>query len=423
MATGRKRDVTVDIVVDDKKARANLRGVGDEAGKTGHAFDGLKGAVGGLVAALGARELADFALDAAKMAEEAANAGESASKVLGPALDSLHTRLDGIRGMLGFNVAELDQMVAQYGLLTESLGDDQAQAEFIAWLIETGGELAAFRGNLAEAPEAIAAMGGALRGEFDMLENFGIKLSQAAVNERALELSADPATAALSEQELQIYAIQSLINEKAAPAIGSLADAEDDLAAKTNEANVKWEDTKIALGDKLLPILISMTGGLLDLLHWLELVTDESQDLGDQAENLWRFFTQLAGVFGGFGFAIKPVVDGISALIGLLDKANQGMDKLFGDGRIQGGGARTGGNFGHVPGTKFHSGGVVGGTPGSDVPIIAQAGETIIPRGGGMGGEIVVPVTVNLDGRVLFETVQKYAVRARQSTGRDPFAR
>ena len=35
----------------------------------------------------------------------------------------------------------------------------------------------------------------------------------------------------------------------------------------------------------------------------------------------------------------------------------------------------------------MHSGGVVPGRPGSDVPIIAQAGETIIPRGGSVGSD------------------------------------
>lgn len=43
-----------------------------------------------------------------------------------------------------------------------------------------------------------------------------------------------------------------------------------------------------------------------------------------------------------------------------------------------------GGNTISVPNLpKFHSGGTVPGTPGTEVPIMALAGETVIPRGGG----------------------------------------
>lgn len=66
-------------------------------------------------------------------------------------------------------------------------------------LIVTGAELAR------------DALGAAIRGEFEPLEQFGVKLSAAAIKERALALATDPANAGLSEQELNIKAIQELI--------------------------------------------------------------------------------------------------------------------------------------------------------------------------------------------------------------------
>lgn len=314
MATSRKRNVEIDVVVDDKNAKAKLKGVGDEAGKMGgkaslasRGVDTLKGAFSGLVAVMGVREIAEFAVDAAKMAEQAAIAGESAEKVLGPALEGLHERLEETRLTLGLNSAELDTLVAKFGLLSEGFGlSDEAQAEFIENLIITGGELAAFRGNVGEAPEAIDALGAALRGEFDPLEQFGVKLSQSAINERKLQLAADPATSSLSDQELQILALQQLITEKAEPALGSLADAQDTLAGKTNEANAKFEDLKIELGEKLLPVLSDATEELIAVLDVMD---------GAPAKAT-SFRTSLQEVIEDF----REWADGIKAAIEWLDR-------------------------------------------------------------------------------------------------------
>lgn len=63
----------------------------------------------------------------------------------------------------------------------------------------------------------------------------------------------------------------------------------------------------------------------------------------------------------------------------------------------------------------FHQGGTVPGNPGQAVPIMAMAGETVIPagRGTGQSGPIVVQLVV--DGRVLAETV---TTNQRRNTGR-----
>jgi hypothetical protein len=53
---------------------------------------------------------------------------------------------------------------------------------------------------------------------------------------------------------------------------------------------------------------------------------------------------------------------------------------------------------------EFHTGGVVPGAPGTEVPILAMAGETVTPAGAGAGGTQVIQLV--LDGRVVAEVVR-----------------
>ena len=63
---------------------------------------------------------------------------------------------------------------------------------------------------------------------------------------------------------------------------------------------------------------------------------------------------------------------------------------------------------------KFHSGGVVPGPAGAEVPILAMAGETVLPAGGGMAAPITVQVV--LDGRVIGESTHNYLLAKQRRT-------
>lgn len=73
---------------------------------------------------------------------------------------------------------------------------------------------------------------------------------------------------------------------------------------------------------------------------------------------------------------------------------------------------------GPVP--RFHSGGVVPGPRGAEVPAILQAGETVVPAGGSMGGGGGITVIVQgdvLDGTRLAEKVHEGLLRKQRQSG------
>lgn len=354
----------------DRATRGAKRSLDDterSASRTERGIGKLNTALGGFAAAVSVGAMADFAWDAAQMAASAETAADSAEKVLGPALDGLHTNLEDVRGTLGLNIGELDQIVARFGLLTDGMGlTDQAQADFIEGLIVTGGELAAFTGDVGRAPEAIDALGAALRGEFDPLEQFGVKLNEAAIKERELELRTDPANAALSDQEIRILAIQQLIDEKAGAAIGSLAEAEETLAGKVNDATTKFEDLKIQLGEKLMPVFGEVLEFLLRFFDSWDRLTNpetfENTRLGQFVAKLRRALEKIGGWLDSIKEALEKIRNWDDALGNHLSGAN-----------------RTAPNVGDAASTygRRAAGGRVNGPIGAPVPIIAHGGEMI----------------------------------------------
>ena len=206
--TDRKRTIEVDFLVDDSDKK-KLAGIGNEAQGTVGKFDSMKGAVAGAVSVLAVQQVADFVVEIAKLGEQS-RSPPIVPQRFGPALDGLRADLDETRLTMGYNSTELDTLIANLGLMTDSLGlSDAAQADFIQWLITTGGELAAFKGDLGLSDEAVAALGATLRGEYDSWEQLGIKVGDAAVEERKLELAADPVNAELSDQQLELLPFNS----------------------------------------------------------------------------------------------------------------------------------------------------------------------------------------------------------------------
>lgn len=396
-----------DLDAASRKANTALGSTERESSKTKRAMDGLDRAVVGFVATIGAREILTFAKDSAELAQQAEAAGESAEKVLGPALETVHQNLDGVRQAMGLNSLEVDQIIAQFGLLTESYFEtDEAQAEFIEELIRTGGDLAAFKGDVSEAPDAIAAFGAALRGEFDPLEQFGVKLSEAAIQEKELELRADPLNDTLSEQELRIKAIQELIEEKAGPALGALADAMERGDTKGEELNSRLEDLQIQLGTKLEPALEGVLSFVLEILEsWDNLMNSfESTALGQLMGDIERWTSTVLGPFRDTIVSISGWLDKMTGNIGKGASAISGSKGKFNDDAP-----------GSVKGKGFAKGGVVPGPKGAPRLVKAHGGEEIVnPDMGGGGGDVYhIAVTAGVGdaneiARQIVEALQVY---------------
>lgn len=90
-------------------------------------------------------------------------------------------------------------------------------------------------------------------------------------------------------------------------------------------------------------------------------------ELTPEMEEAFRRLAEKAGIYGGD-------LEDILAFLGAIDRTTRGLPSLPSSGNVSPSGVR-----------RYHQGGEVAGTPGSEQLAVLQAGETVIPRSGGTG--------------------------------------
>lgn len=125
------------------------------------------------------------------------------------------------------------------------------------------------------------------------------------------------------------------------------------------------------------------------------------------AEKAWDFIKKIPGWIGSafrsignsilapFRWAFNLVSDAWNNTVGQLHWTVPGWVPGIGGNSI---------GVPHLP--HFHSGGIVPGNPGQEVPIMALAGETVIPRGGSTNGEMT-HIVVKIDRDTLLDVIAK----------------
>lgn len=149
----------------------------------------------------------------------------------------------------------------------------------------------------------------------------------------------------------------------------------------------------------LLNVLTNVVNGIGPVLqNFGKVFGDTFGHIKDVAQGVWDFFqsaiSTVGGVFKRIGDAISAPFKAAFDLIADIWNNTLGRFQFTIPGWVPGIG---GDSFGFPQIPKFHDGGVVPGLPGEDVPIIAQAGETVIPAGRQVsGGAATQIINVNI---------------------------
>jgi hypothetical protein len=189
--------------------------------------------------------------------------------------------------------------------------DAEAAAKQAIMLTQTGADLAATLGGSTE--EAVSALGGALRGEYDPLERFGIALTANQVNAQAVAMGL-----ADSESSVSAYAKQqatlALLTERSAFAQGTFAKEAGTAEGAAKIAGARLQNTSADIGKSFLPIY-----------------TKVAEIVGKVAEAFGALPGPVqTGVIGiGAAAAIGPkIVDGVKSGIDALKSIPGTIDKV-----------------------------------------------------------------------------------------------
>jgi hypothetical protein len=143
-------------------------------------------------------------------------------------------------------------LTSKLGASLQGAGMDAEQAAKQAlFLTQTGADLAATLGGSTE--EAVSALGGALRGEFDPLERFGIALKASDINAKAVAMGLANSEASVSAYAKQ-QATLTLLTEKSAFAQGTFAKEAGTAEGAAKIAGAQLQNTSADIGKSFLPI-------------------------------------------------------------------------------------------------------------------------------------------------------------------------
>ena len=229
-----------------RKAEGQLSGFGANAQKSG---DILRSALFGGAVLYGAKKLVDAAGDLQQSIGGTAAVFENAA-------GSVDEFAKSAAQVVGLSENAARSLTSRLGASLKGAGlSAEEAAKQSIFLTKTGADLAATLGG--NTKDAVAALGSALRGEFDPLEQFGIALKASQISAKAVSMGL-----AESESSVSAYAkgqaTLALITERSAFALGQMGREANTAQGQQQRAAASMEDTSAALGKSLLPVYVQI---------------------------------------------------------------------------------------------------------------------------------------------------------------------
>lgn len=269
------------------------------------------GAVIGVIGAIG-----KASFDAASDLQQSTGAIDS---VFGDWALDIEQSAQAAHDAVGLSTSDYENLASVIGSQLHGAGmahdemTDKTQA-----LITKGADLAAtFGGTTAD---AVSALSGVLKGEFDPIERYGVSIKQSDVNARLAAEGNDKLTGAALKTATANAAL-ALITEQTASSQGSFARESDTAAGASQRLSAWFENTKASLGEKLLPMFVTATGWFTDkVVPSIENITRAGgplqqflSDAGDVIQT--KVLPIVSQMYDYFQQNVAPVLGDIAGII------------------------------------------------------------------------------------------------------------
>ena len=252
-------------------------------------------------------------VNAASDLEESANA---VNVVFGDAKSALEEYGKTVSQTAGLSRAEFNQISAVTGAFLKNVGFDVAEAaDQTIILTERAADMASIFNT--DVSQALNAIQSGLKGEFNPLEQFGVKLNAAAIEAYALAngmaANKDELTDAVKAQ-----AALAMVMEQTNQFAGDFVNTSDGLANSTKIMKAQFTDAAAALGTQLLPIGLKIVQFLSDLVAKFTALTPEQQKMvliiGAIVAAIGPAITIIGGLISAIG-AIIPIVGAVAGVL------------------------------------------------------------------------------------------------------------
>jgi len=253
------------------KAKGGFKGAQKSAGMFSGAIGGITKAAGAVGLALGGMEVVNWAKDAVQMAVAADEVDSKFQAVFGSA-HNFTEALSAWADMAGVTDTASRDLAATFGNLAQSVGITADDTEALTLDVATlAGDMASF--NDADPAAVFNTLNTAiLTAERDGLKKFGISVSQAEVEMKALEKATAEGRSEVTKAD-QAWASYALIAERAGKANGDLERTQDSLANQQRQMSATIKEFQEEIGRELLPVYKDFLQTSVKMLPALKLVT------------------------------------------------------------------------------------------------------------------------------------------------------
>lgn len=190
----------------------------------------------------------------------------------------------------------------------------KALAEFSLEFVQLASDLASF--NNTSVDQAITALGAALRGEAEPIRAYGVLLNDATLKAQATAMGIYDGTEKLTVQQ-KVLAAHQVVLAQTRDAQGDFARTADGMANSQRILTARIEETKIILGEALLPIALQVVNFFNDrLVPVLEKVAGAFGGEGDDGiiSRVKQLVTQVRD-------ALAPIIDALQGAFERVSKA------------------------------------------------------------------------------------------------------
>lgn len=210
---------------------------------------------------------------------------------------------------VGLSARSFNELATRSGALLQNLGfNASGAATEIISLTERASDMSAVFGT--DVDQALGAINSALKGEFNPLEQFGVKINQAAINARGLELGLGDLDGKLDDNAKATAAL-SLIYEQTADTQGQFARESETLAGQQQRLKADFEDISAELGEILMPIVLEIVGAVKQLF-------ERFKELSPEQKKMIVTVAGLVAVLGPVAVILGTVIGAIGTLIPII---------------------------------------------------------------------------------------------------------
>jgi len=250
---GGGREYVLKIIADVKDA---VKGVDDVSTKTSSMKDKMMGVGKAVATGLAAAAVVDFGKDCLNAAADADDAMDAVESAFGGASKTITDFSKDTADKMGMSAQDYQTMAAETGRILTGFGiDNQTAADATNTLTTRAADMAAIVGGSTE--DAMGAIDKAMQGQTKGLKQYGISISNAEVEARAMAKGYVDASGKVTDAGKAI-ATQELILEKTNKYQGEFAKNSGDLGSQQDIMRAKMENLQSTIGTALIPVMTKL---------------------------------------------------------------------------------------------------------------------------------------------------------------------